>query len=199
MSLSTPSTPTPPTLPNASICHNLSLFKSHLLLSRSYDDSIVLRLNRSEALSGRAVQGRDRISSKASECEKFWSELHGVWEGRNRVLELCANGPAEVVAAAVPVSKGKREKGGRIEDRLSMDRDNGSGKKASTIVGRGETEAEVVVSPIQANSDCPVWRYAHEDDMMYHSLTTARFALTEATDPNRNPRFVSSLSALNTH
>lgn len=118
-----PSSSTPSLTPT--LCQNLTLFKSLLRTSRAVDDSIILRLNRADALSRRAAEGR-AAGVGERECEGFWRELLGKWEERGAMLGYCeglASGQINEM---------------RVEERLSADRG---------VLGRGESEKEVVVSP----------------------------------------------------
>lgn len=132
LSPNSPSTSTPAPLP-PSLCQNLSAFKSHLRASRSLDDSIILRLNRAQALSGNTIRGltndptaleRRRVGER--ECDIFWRELVGVWDRRTAELGYCEG----------LVGEGK-ESGLGMEKGLSRDR---------TALGRGEGQGEVKVS-----------------------------------------------------
>mgnify|MGYP001559437197 CR=1 FL=1 len=122
--LSQQPTRTTPSL-TPSLCQNLTLFKSLLRTSRAVDDSIILRLNRADALSRRAAEGR-AAGVGERECEGFWRELLGKWEERGAMLGYC-----EGLASG-------QVKEMRVEERLSADRG---------VLGRGESEQEVVVSP----------------------------------------------------
>lgn len=111
----------------ASLCMNLSLFKSHLRSLRSLDDSITTRLNRADALSRTSSAlrpNRELQGVGAPECDAFWNELVQGWKARGEVLQHCL-GVVDglVIKEAYGVEKG-------------LDRDR-------KMLGRGESEAQV--------------------------------------------------------
>lgn len=127
-STSTSVTPLPPT---TSLCLNLSVFKAHLRALRTVDDSIILRLNRSDALSrslSTSRPNRENSTIGHNECQAFWEELVEGWKGRGEVLEGCLR----IVDGSVKAESYGVEKG--------LDRDR-------TQLGRGESELEVKVRP----------------------------------------------------
>lgn len=110
-----------------SLCLNLSLFKSHLKSLRSVDDSVILRMNRADALSRSNASSRPNRENSgvgAQECAAFWNELVAGWNSRSQVLEGCLN---VVDGLAVKQAYG-------VEKGLDRDR---------KMLGRGESEAEV--------------------------------------------------------
>lgn len=154
-SLSLPS-PSPPSYAPSILCQNLTLFKSVLLSSRAaIDDAVIVRLNRSEALSRRGGQGK-----KAQEaCEGFWTELREGWDKREGVLRGCVEweknqGGGKGGGGEGEETETEKEKGGPVEMRLSLDREEkGKGKSSRQVVegqkltGRAESQSETVVSP----------------------------------------------------
>lgn len=116
-------------LVSPSLCSNLSLFKSHLRSLRSVDDSIILRLNRADALSRSSSSSFSRPNREnqgvgAPECAAFWNELVEGWKVRGQVLEGClAIADSLVIKQDYGVEKG-------------LDRER-------QALGRGESEAQV--------------------------------------------------------
>ncbi|KAG6330569.1 hypothetical protein ID866_8521 [Astraeus odoratus] len=74
-------------------CHNLSLFKDLLREYRRLDDTIVMRLNRSNA----QFRDRDREGSTSKgnvqdlACEYVWKELVENWRRRTEIVDYCVN------------------------------------------------------------------------------------------------------------
>lgn len=114
---------------SVSLCTNLSQFKSHLRTLRSVDDSIILRLNRADALSRSVTSDPARLNREnqgvgSRECDAFWNELVEGWKSRGRVLEGCLGVmDGMVVKELYGVEKG-------------LDR-------SRQALGRGESESEV--------------------------------------------------------
>ncbi|KIK30679.1 hypothetical protein PISMIDRAFT_670769 [Pisolithus microcarpus 441] len=74
-------------------CHNLSLFKDLLREYRRLDDTITMRLNRSDA----QFRDRDRVGSNKKgnvqdlACEYVWKELVENWKRRTEIVDYCVN------------------------------------------------------------------------------------------------------------
>lgn len=128
--LKSQSAPSPKPLPaTPSLCLNLSLFKSHLKSLRAVDDSIILRINRSDALSralASSPPNRENSTVGQTECNAFWDELTEGWNGRNSILSGCL----DVMDKSIKVEQYGVENG--------LDRNR-------TAMGRGETELQVKV------------------------------------------------------
>ena len=135
-----PLPPLLPTPPSESLCLNLSLFKSHLKSLRALDDSIILRLNRSDALSRSSDAtrpNRENTGVGKGECDAFWAELVEGWNVRGDVLKGCL----EVV------DKGVKKEFYGVEKGLDRDR---------TVLGRGESSLEVKVRSLPPHSPHPL-------------------------------------------
>ncbi|KAI0036717.1 caffeine-induced death protein 2-domain-containing protein [Vararia minispora EC-137] len=78
---------------DASVCHNISLFKELLNEYRRLDDAIPMRLNRTTA----QFRDRDRLGtgSKGSvqdqACTHLWKELVENWRKRTEIVTYCVN------------------------------------------------------------------------------------------------------------
>lgn len=142
LALSTPpstSTSASTTRITPSLCANLSAFKSLLRASRSYDDSIILRLNRADALARSAADGRTGTSGVGvgdAECGRFWDELVARWTERGEVLGFCEGVMGGQQGQTVEEGRSKRESRWGVEKGLDADR---------TVLGRGDSEREVKV------------------------------------------------------
>lgn len=137
-------TTTTTTSPNAdltpTICQNLSAFKNYLKISRSLDDSIILRFNRAEALlkstspspssTYSSINSNPLVPSK--NCQEFWIDLVGLWNERNLSLNYCD----QVIAGQ---AKLERRKGRGLGEEIGLDRNR-------SVLGRGESEEVVKVS-----------------------------------------------------
>ncbi|KIM53806.1 hypothetical protein SCLCIDRAFT_410755 [Scleroderma citrinum Foug A] len=78
---------------SSSTCQNLSLFKDLLREYRRLDDTITMRLNRSNA----QFRDRDRAGSTSTgnvqdmACEYVWKELIENWKRRTEIVDYCVN------------------------------------------------------------------------------------------------------------
>ncbi|KAF8138294.1 caffeine-induced death protein 2-domain-containing protein [Boletus edulis] len=74
-------------------CHNLSLFKDLLKEYRRLDDTITMRLNRSNAqfrdLDREGLGGKGSIQDRA--CAYVWKELVENWKRRTEIVDYCVN------------------------------------------------------------------------------------------------------------
>ncbi|EGN93051.1 hypothetical protein SERLA73DRAFT_64689 [Serpula lacrymans var. lacrymans S7.3] len=74
-----------------STCHNLSLFKDLLKEYRRLDDTINMRLNRSNAQfrdrDREGTAGKGNIQDQA--CAYLWKELVENWKRRTEIIEYC--------------------------------------------------------------------------------------------------------------
>jgi len=78
----------------ASTCTNLSLFKDLMKEYRKLDDSVTMRLNRSNA----QFRDRDRLglsgkggNAQDESCLYFWKELVGNWKDRTQIVNYCVD------------------------------------------------------------------------------------------------------------
>lgn len=93
------------------------------------DDSIILRLNRADALSRSVASEPARLNREnqavgATECAAFWNELVEGWRERGRVLDGCLG-----IANSLVVKQNYGVEKGLDRQRHAL--------------GRGESEAEV--------------------------------------------------------
>ncbi|KAM0746310.1 hypothetical protein T439DRAFT_330024 [Meredithblackwellia eburnea MCA 4105] len=119
-----------------SLCANLTQFKNVLRLSRSLDDSIILRLNRTAAL-----QRQNGGLANAGECDAFWTELVERWSERGEVLGYCENVVDKKALEEVENKKGE------LSVILGLDRERKEVQQQ--MLGRGETESEMKRRMIQ--------------------------------------------------
>ncbi|KIJ70575.1 hypothetical protein HYDPIDRAFT_78094 [Hydnomerulius pinastri MD-312] len=74
-------------------CHNLSLFKDLLREYRRLDDTITMRLNRSNAQfrdrDRAGISGKGNIQDQA--CAYIWKELVENWKRRTEIVDYCVN------------------------------------------------------------------------------------------------------------
>ncbi|KAH7914366.1 caffeine-induced death protein 2-domain-containing protein [Hygrophoropsis aurantiaca] len=76
-----------------STCHNLSLFKDLLREYRRLDDTITMRLNRSNAQfrdrDRAGLTGQGTIQDQA--CAYIWKELVENWKRRTEIIDYCVD------------------------------------------------------------------------------------------------------------
>lgn len=138
----TPITSSPNANLTPTICQNLSAFKNYLKISRSLDDSIILRFNRAEALlkssssSPSSTYGliNSNPLSPSKNCQDFWIDLVGLWNERNKSLNYCD----QVIEGQ---AKLERRKGRGLGEEIGLDRNR-------SVLGRGESEEVVKVSSL---------------------------------------------------
>jgi hypothetical protein len=74
-------------------CHNLSLFKDLLREYRRLDDTITMRLNRSNAhfrdRDREGLGGKGSIQDRA--CAYIWKDLVENWKRRTEIVDYCVN------------------------------------------------------------------------------------------------------------
>lgn len=94
-----------------SLCHDLVVFKDLLKEYRKVDDSITVRLNRTNA----QFRDRDRLgdSGKGSlqdqACAYFWQELVESWKRRLEVVDYCATVVDQAFEAEKKAYENQRE------------------------------------------------------------------------------------------
>ncbi|KAJ7129690.1 caffeine-induced death protein 2-domain-containing protein [Mycena epipterygia] len=94
LSLQSPSPTTQIVSVSRSTCLDISSFKDLLREYRKLDDSIVIRLNRENAM----VRDQERISGRAGKgtvqdqaCANLWQELVSNWKRRQQIIEYCVD------------------------------------------------------------------------------------------------------------
>lgn len=89
--LGEPAQPTHIVQVSPSTCHDLSLFKEILGEYRRLDDTIIMRLNRANAV----MRDKDRSQGGTAgdvqdqACLKTWRELAANWRHRTKLIEYC--------------------------------------------------------------------------------------------------------------
>ncbi|KZV61007.1 hypothetical protein PENSPDRAFT_554736, partial [Peniophora sp. CONT] len=78
---------------DASVCHDLSVFKELMNEYRKLDDAITMRMNRTTA----QFRDRDREGTvgkgtvQAQACEYLWRDLVENWKRREAIIEYCVD------------------------------------------------------------------------------------------------------------
>ncbi|KAH9977719.1 caffeine-induced death protein 2-domain-containing protein [Lactifluus volemus] len=90
-----------------STCHNLSLFKELLREYRKLDDSVMMRINRTNA----QFRDRDRLLGASGKgnvqeeaCAHLWQELVDNWKRRGQIIDYCVKVMEEARVGEQPES-----------------------------------------------------------------------------------------------